>query len=247
MITAELIIGNAAYSTVGDFCLISHRGNPLTVLSAKVPLAPVDQGAAVTLKYGYASPVEWRGTAINIVKGGDLMVVDAVGTDELALTETLYKESFIDETAEAIVRSALSTTGLAIAEIEAPGIQIARYTADNIPVWQAVHQVEESLRWGHGLTGYALWLGSDGLRWTTGDEPGDIPEIVTGINLIDHAPSDTGLSKVTSFMLPGLTHSRWFRIKDTRRNIEETYRAEMVEHELKDVHARTYIYYRRSA
>ena len=245
MITAELTIDDSRYPSIGDFRLTSRRGNPLTVLTVKVPLAPVEKGAAVILKYGYTDMAEWRGTATNIAKGGDLMTVTAAGTNELKLVETLYRESFIDETAEAIVRSALSTTGLSIAGIEAPGLQVARYTADNIPVWQAVRQVEESLRRGFGLTGYALWLGVDGLRWTTGDEPGDSPEVTTGVNLIDHAPCNTGLSLVTAFLLPGMTHSQRFSIKDTRRDIEGTFRAEMVRHELKDVHGRTLLFYRK--
>jgi len=215
-------------------------------MAAKVPLAPVEVGAEVTLKYGYTETVEWSGRVIDIDKGGDLMKITAVGKDELKLSETDFQESFIDETAEAIVKLALSKTGLPVAQIDAPGVTIDRYTAAGICVWDAVRQVEESLRSGYGLTGYALWLGSGGLRWTTGGEPGEIPEIVTNVNLVDHAPSNTGLSQVTSFFLPGLSHSRQFKLTDTRRGMSGTYRAEIVHHELKNLHGRTHIYYRRS-
>jgi len=246
MIIADLTIGETWYPSVGEFRLISWRGRPLTLMVAKVPLAPVEKGAEVTLKYGYAETAEWSGVVTDVDKGGDLMTVTAAGKDELKLTETTFRESFIEETAEIIIKSALSKTGLSIAKIDSPGVPIARYTAADIPVWQAIKQVEESLRSGYGLTGFALWAGSGGLRWTTGDEPGDVPEIATNVNLVDHAPSDTGLSRVTSFFLPGLSHSRRFKLTDSRRGMSGTYRAEIVKHELKNLHGRTHVYYRRS-
>ncbi len=247
MITAEMTIGEAWYPAVGDFRLASWRGRPLTVLEAKVPLAPVEKGAKITFRYGYAGPAKWIGTVTDIEKGGDIMTVRAAGSDELKLVETRFKESFIEETAEAIVRSILAATGLPVAAIDVPSVPIARYTAADVPVWQAVKQVEESLRSGYGLTGFSLWVGNGGLRWTTGDEPGEISEITTNMNLVDHAPSNTGLSKVTTFFLPGLSHSRKVKIMDTRRGITGTYRAEVVEHRLENLHGRTHIYYRRNA
>jgi hypothetical protein len=247
MITASMTVNKSQYPSVGSFSLTSDRGLPLTVFQADVPLGPAEMGDDITFRYGYAEPVEWKGSVLNTVKGGDLMTVYATSLEELKLLNTLYCESFIDETAEAIVRSALSSTGLPLSTIDTTGAQLARFTADTIPVWLVVRQVEVSLLNGHGLSGYCIWLGAEGLTWTRGDRPGDVPEIVTGKNLIDHAPSDTGLSQVTTFMLPGLTHSQCFSIEDTRREISGTYRIERVEHELHDVQARTHIFYRRGA
>ncbi len=239
-----MTIGSASYPVVGEFVISSIRGVPLTLLNAKVPLGPAKKGDTVVLSYGYASPAQWRGEVVEIAKGGDIMTVSASMPDELKLCRSIICESFIDETAEAIIKAALSVTGLPVAKIDSTGAQIARYTADSISVRAAVFQVQETLSLGHGLSGYALWLGEDGLVWSTDDRPGNTPEIVSGQNLVDHAPSYNDLSHVTTFMLPGFLHSQRFTIKDTRRSISGTFRASRVFHELKELSARTHIFYR---
>ena len=56
--------------------------------------------------------------------------------------------------------------------------------------------------------------------------------VETAANLITNSPNPAGMSVAVSTILPGLTHSREVRIRDTRRDFSELVRAEEVIHTL---------------
>ena len=70
------------------------------------------------------------------------------------------------------------------------------------------------------------------MYWSDGDEPGDVFVVETAANLITNSPNPAGMSVAVSTILPGLTHSREVRIRDTRRDFSELVRAEEVIHTL---------------
>lgn len=82
------------------------------------------------------------------------------------------------------------------------------------------------------MSKHAVWLGEDGLYWSDGDEPGDIPVIESAENLISHSPNPSGMSEAVATVIPGLTHSRIVRIRDSRRQFSELVRARDVVHAL---------------
>ena len=101
-------------------------------------------------------------------------------------------------------------------------------------VARAIKQLAASLErsFGHDLSRHAVWLGEAGLYWSDGDEPGDVFVVETAANLIRNDPNPAGMSYAVSTVLPGLTHSRRVRIRDTRRDFSELVRAEEVIHSL---------------
>lgn len=89
-------------------------------------------------------------------------------------------------------------------------------------------------------------MGQDGkVNWGDFDEEGDIPSVATGAGLIKHLPASDakGLNVVETFLLAGFMHSMKFRLIDTRRDIDDEFRALSVWHEIKERSVRTFISY----
>lgn len=250
-------VGGAIVQRCPRLTLLSRRHAPLSCAAVHLPdpdgslAGAFAVGDAVRVEYGYrggASGV-WTGTVRGSLRvNRDQLCLLADGPDRALLT-TRIRECYADESSEAIVRHLLGHTGLTIADVEIPAETIGRFPVANIPAWQAVRQLLHTLERAHGhdMRNTALWLGADGLRLGDLDEPGDVPVIATGDNLIRHQPSDTqkGLHTVETFLLPGLTHSRRFRLTDTRLGLDATHRALEVRHVIEPNRVRTFVGYGR--
>lgn len=197
------------------------------------------------IRFGYRGLVnfwhEWVGTIEKIdqppkdAPHPDALIVSGVGLEK-KLATTFITESFHNETAQAVARRLLEQTGLAVTAVEIPDDILPHQVFSNVSVARAIKQLEYSLQrsFGHDLSEHAVWLGKNGLVWSSGDEPGDIYTIETAQNLIDHIPPKEpgAMGVVFSVLLPGLTDSRRVRIRDYRRQLNLLERAEEVIHTL---------------
>lgn len=211
--------------------------------------AAVAQGDPMHLRFGYRGETtlwhEWLGTVESIDQpprrdsGRDAVIVHGVGLEK-ALTATRVTESFISESAAAMAFRLLAKTGLPVAGADIPGDTLPHQVFSGVTVARALKQLEVTLsrQCGHDLSQYAVWLGRNGLRWSAGDEPGDVYAIETGKNLLNHTPparpGEMGIA--LSVPLPGLTHSMKVGIRDARRGIAALVRAEEVRHVLSESH-----------
>ncbi|WP_211233827.1 hypothetical protein [Maridesulfovibrio bastinii] len=95
------------------------------------------------------------------------------------------------------------------------------------------------------MSHWALWLGADGVHWGDHDEDGSMPEIATAAGLIRHIPSAAphSMGEVETFLLPDMLHSHKFLLQDTRRGIDDQFRALRVLHEITPTSARTRLGY----
>jgi hypothetical protein len=206
----------------------------------------------VYIRFGYRDqePGTWTGS-VELAKTGktkDQFEISAVGT-ELPLTTHRVKQSWENETPEAIIRWAVNSAGLQLGRIDSPGVTFPRFSAANIPVWQVVKQCSRTCAQSFGLdmSKWALWNGSNGVNWGDFDEEStQIPVVATAAGLIEHRPADgknAMLGQVTTFLLPNFRDSMVFRLTDTRRGVDEYLRALEVSHVITPSSARTIIAY----
>lgn len=200
---------------------------------------------AVALRFGYRGEAtlwhEWEGTveAIDQPDGqqddADAVTIRAVGLEK-ALATTIITESFYQEPADVVARRLLARTGLPVGAVEVPGDILPYQVFSGVSVARAVKQLDMTLArsFGYDLSHHALWLGASGLTWSAGDEPGATYHIATAENLLTHTPPSVpgGMGLVRAALLPGLTHSRLLHIRDSRRGIDVTSRAQEVIHTL---------------
>ena len=250
-------VGGIEFPRAPGIRIVSERHVPMTRIDIRVP-DPTGNVAraisdrdpvAVIMHYRSQPPSLWEGTvkAESVRKNKDQLVIHVKGKERI-LTETCIKQAFENETPEAVIRYAITQAGLAPGKIESPGVIFPRFIASTIPVWQVAKQCENTCRKAFGLDmrQWALWMGRDGkVNWGPGDEVANIPVIESNANLIEHSPAkDKGaLSRIETFMLPGMMHSMKFRIKDLKWGVEGDFRALKVEHVLEDTSARTFISY----
>jgi len=250
-------VGKIEFPRVPGVRIISERHVPLTRLEITVQdptgnvARAISDRAAVSVIMGYRAQAQalWEGTVRgdSVRQNKDQLVIHAAGP-ELPLIETTIKQSFLDESPEAIIRYAIGQAGLTPGSIETTGITFPRYIASTIPVWQVARQCEFtcSRSFGLDMTQWAMWMGKDGkVNWGPGDEAANIPVVESNANLIQHSPakSRTDLNRVETFLLPGMMHSMLFRLKDIKRKIDGDFRALKVVHEIESAKARTYISY----
>lgn len=250
-------VGRIELMRVPSAKIISERHKPLTLMSITVPdpagdvYQSVKDRDAVSIIFGYRdqTPAVWKGTvkgkAVNENK--DQLVIEVVGP-ERPLTETIIKQTFFEETPEAIVKFCIEQAGLKPGRIDAIGVTFPRFVASSIPVWQVVRQCEHTCKkaYGFDMRQWACWMGKDGkVNWGPFDEIADIPVIESNSNLIEHSPGESSLAmnRVETFMLPNMMHSMKFRLRDIKRGIENNFRALKTQHIWEDSLARTFISY----
>ena len=188
----------------------------------------------VRIRFGHRGEGDWSGTVSDFqMAGEDAVRVVAVGREQ-ALLDIRVTEAMHGEPADVVARRLLASTGLPVAEIAIPSEVLPHIVFSGVPVAMAVKQLASTLEasFGHDMSKHAVWLGESGLYWSDGDEPGDIPVIESAENLLSHAPNPSGMSEVVSTVIPGLTHSRLVRIRDSRRQFSELVRAQEVVHSL---------------
>ena len=206
---------------------------------------------AVKLRFGYRGTAglwhEWQGTIDGFAPAGDdTFRVLAVG-QELALQTTVVTESYHGEPAATVARRLLAATNLPVGEVSIPADILPHIVFSSVPVSRAIRQLTTSLErsYGHDLSRHAVWLGQNGLCWSSGDEPGPTYTIATCENLIDHAPSTEpgGLSRIDAALLPGLIDGMQVRLIDARRGVNALVKSLEVEHLLESGSNSTSILY----
>ena len=205
----------------------------------------------VRLRFGYRGGSglwhDWQGSIDGFAAlGPDAVRVLVIG-QEKALQETMVTESYHGEPAATVARRLLAATGLPLAGIDIPDEILPHIVFSNVPVSRAIRQLSQSLErsFGHDLSRHAVWLGEAGLYWSAGEEPGEVFNVATAENLISHAPATEpgALSRIDAALLPGLTHSRKVRLRDTRRGGNSLVKALEVEHLLESGSNMTSILY----
>lgn len=261
-IRIDITINDLELQRCPSWWIESLRGNPLGRAGVTLPdpdgelHRAIQVGHPITIEVGYRNqdPETWTGTVALVYPGEtrDQLEVRAVDGAK-PLTDKRIIQAWENESPEAIVAWAIRQAGLEVGKIEPTGITIPRFVASNTPVWQVVRQVAETCERQYGLdmSGRALWLGSEWVNWSDGDEPGptgpkgDMPLIATMDNLIRHEPATSGnaLGMIETFLLADLSHSRRIHLQDDKRNIDTTLRAQRVRHEGTPDSTRTFIWY----
>ncbi len=255
-VRTHIIIGELEMLRCPRLEIRSVRRSPMWSFDISLPdpigeiYQTVNLGDAVNMGIGYrdAAATKWTGTVKAVRPGNkDQIIISGVGQDDELLNTTIVCQSWENETPEAIVRYAAGLTGLPIARIDSPGVIFPRFVASTVPVWQLARQAAETCQRGFDLdmAKWKMWLGPDGIHWGDHDQPGAAPTIATGAGLITHLPADNpaALSKVETFLLPGLMHSRVFGLIDNKRGINDSFRALDVMHLVEQTSARTHISY----
>ena len=237
--------------------ILSIRHRPLDMARIHVP-DPEDEagdlftyGDPVRIEYGYrgGESAVWQGTLRALERVSRDQVRLTADSLALPLASTFITECYTDDSSRSIARHILGHAGLPLGRVDIPDEVIPRLPVSTLPVWQAVLQLLHSLRraYGHDMRRTALWLGAEGLNLGDFDELGDVPVIATGENLIRHLPAHAkgDLHQVETALLPSLSHSRRFRLVDTRLDLDQTLRALDVRHEVTPEQIRTKIRYGR--
>ncbi|OIQ51036.1 hypothetical protein BerOc1_02981 [Pseudodesulfovibrio hydrargyri] len=237
--------------------ILSVRHRPLDMARVHVP---DPEGAAgdlfahgdpVRIEYGYrgGASAEWQGTLRALERVSRDQVCLTADSLALPLADAFVTECYTDDSSLFVARHILGHTGLPLGRVDIPDEVISRLPVSTLPVWQAVRQLLHSLgrAYGHDMRRTALWLGADGLNLGDFDESGDLPVIATGENLIRHLPAHAkdGLHLVETALLPGLSHSRRFRLVDTRLGVDRDFRALDVRHAVTPEGIKTNIRYGR--
>lgn len=255
-ISVRCTIGGVELLRAPEVELVLRRRAVVSRASLEIPdptgevRAAVAVGQQLTVRFGYRGEAalwhHWEGTVEAIDQSGpnragglpenvDAVLVQAVGKEK-ALTTTIVTESFYGEPASAVAQRLLSRTGLPVAGVDIPADILPHQVFSSVPVARAIKQLETSLTraFGHDMSKHAVWLGQNGLMWSTADEGGDVPVIESVHNLLTHTPpvAEGGMGVVTALLLPGLTHSRKVRIHDARRGFDALVRAQEVMHRL---------------
>ena len=253
-VVTELKIGSYDVNRVPEFRILSDRYAPVSLCYLTLPDADGElynsfaAGSAVSLTYGYKAgeQAEWSGTVTYISRAGDNIFVTAADAARSVLT-TKVVEYWAGDSAAAIVRSALSRVG-SIGTVQDDGITLESFTASNISVYELVRKVEHTLQCSAGkdMSQYALFMSSGAWHWGQHGISGTVPVIASQAGLIAHIPGAEGFGSkqpVETWMLPGFTHSRTFRLTDKTIGIDADYMADKVMHVFRDKYVRTFIEY----
>jgi len=256
-IRLHIEVGDAVIARCPRLWISSIRHMPLDIASIHIPdpqgnLAQgFNPGDPVRIEYGYRGGISarWEGTLRGFARVSRDQLCLLAESKARPLTTTVIRECYVDESSMAIARHLLGHSGLPIGRIALPNEAIPRFSVANITIWQAVKQLLHSLHTscGHDMSRTALWFGRDGVNLGDFDEVGDVPVIASGENLVRHLPEDgpNALSVVESVLIPGLSHSRRFRLEDVRQGIDVEHRTQHVTHEITPGKIRTKILYGR--
>ena len=192
----------------------------------------------VDLFFGYrggqGQSQQWQGKITQVKAEGESVLVTAL-SPEMALIDTKVTECFHKESARQVVRRLISLSGLAPGRLEGPDETIPHLIFSGQPVYDCLRQVNATLErvYEHDMSAKVYWQGQDGnINWGDFDEPGGHPVFAACDNLVRHNPRNEEDGEVVGLLFPGLTHSQQFTVRDARRGLEVTKRAQAVRHQL---------------
>lgn len=256
-IIVRAVIAGREYLRLPRLWLRSLRHAPLTRAGLILPdpageeISRIQAGDAVSLVFGYRNglPATWSGTVEWVRPGSQHQTELGIVGAEKAFG-TRFTQSFVDEAPDAILRWALAQAGIEAGRLDSPGVVLPRFSVANETLWALSEKLELSCQRAFGLdaSAWCLWMDAKGrAHWGDFDDPEQttVYTVATGGNLISHTPAtDTaGLSEVETWLVPGLLHSQVFRLVDTRRGVNDEFRALSVRHEVDSGRARTFIQY----
>jgi hypothetical protein len=238
--------------------IVSQRHRPVSVAAVTLSDAMGDVYRAfapdqpVSIQYGYRgeAPATWTGlTTTRKAVGKDQIEVGCVGMDRSLITSQI-KLIWENEAPDAIMRHAIRLAGLTPGRVDIPGssVVVPKFISGNGSLNQVAIQLSHTLTHAFDLdmSRWALWMDmtQNVVHWGDFDREGETPAIETGSALLQHTPASDqrGLHLVETFLMAGYEHSRAFRLIDQRRQIDQTYRALTVRHEVSE-NSRTFIEY----
>jgi hypothetical protein len=250
----EAQIGPLNFNRLPEFWLESRRHAPLTRCGLSFPdpdgsLYPmVAKGQSAFVSFGYLDDIwsVFSGTVESKSQARGQVKVEISGLDR-RLLDRPFTQSFRNETPENILKWCAGQIQEPVGRIESTGLVMPRFMISGLNLYEVSQMLKASIRdaFNLDLRAWALWLGEKGLNFGDFDEPGEIPIIETGEMLLEHSPAGDPeeLSKVTSFLIPDLRHSRVFVLSDAIGGVYARHRAQIVRHEINQGAARTYLWY----
>lgn len=197
--------------------------------------AELADGDQVDLFFGFrGGPSQsWQGEISEVRSAKDAVRLTALSA-ERAFIKTKVSECFHQESARQVITRLMNLAGLAPGRLEGPDEVIPHLIFSGQPVYECFKQINATLERVYELDMSAMvyWIDENGLgQWGDFDRPGPAPVLASGDNLIKHDPKgDDG--QATAILCPGLNHSRQFTIRDDRRALTLTKRAQSVKHVL---------------
>ena len=238
---------------------IEHeRGRPIGRAGCTLPdpkgelFQTVERDAPIQITLGYRDEKAetWKGTVQSCKHGGGKNgdQVEILACGESRPLSTKIKQSWRNETPEAILKYCIGQAGLPMGTLMQTGVTLPHFSAASIPVWQVAEQLMQTLKRGYGraMNSVALWLGRDGVQWGDHDEPdgeSGRARIETGEGLISHWPANdqAGRSGCEAFLMPGLRHSQKVFIRDARRGISGEKKVLRCRHQVRALKGRTFV------
>lgn len=207
------------------------------------------QKVQIIMRYKGDNPLEqtWQGTVYSIETQADNLIVLAKGLEQ-ALLDTFITEAFYEEPANVVAKRILEKTGLPVKMVDMGDFVLPYQVFSHRSIAGAIKQLSQTISQSYqvDLSKHALWLDSSG-QWnfSDGDEDGDIFIIETAKNLLSHKPAqkEGEMGEIETVLLPGLTHSRKIKIRDSVKDIVLETRVQEVTHKMEQGKNRTIIKY----
>jgi hypothetical protein len=235
----NLTVGSFTVNRLPKAELILERGAVAERLVIGLPdpagqvAAGLAEGEPVDLFFGFrGGPSQsWSGEITEVRAAKDAVRVTALAA-ELAFVKTKVSECFHQESARKVVTRLMNLAGVSPGRLEGPDEVIPHLIFSGQPVYECFKQINATLARVYQLDMSAMvyWIDSEGSgQWGDFDRPGPAPVLASGDNLIKHDPKGED-GEAAAILCPGLNHSQLFSIRDDRRSISLTKRAQSVRH-----------------
>jgi len=237
----NLTVGSFTVNRLPKAELVLERGAVAERLVVGLPdpagevAAGLSEGEAANLFFGFrGGPSQsWSGKITEIKASKDAVRITALAP-ELAFIKTKVSECFHQESARKVVTRLMNLAGIAPGRLEGPDEIIPHLIFSGQPVYECFKQINATLARVYELDMSAMvyWIGEDGTgQWGDFDRPGPAPILASGDNLVKHDPRGEE-GEALAILCPGLSHSQLFTIRDDRRALTLTKRAQSVRHVL---------------
>lgn len=197
--------------------------------------AELSEGDPVDLFFGFrGGPSQgWQGEISEVKSTKDAVRITALAA-ERAFIKTRVSECFHQETSRKVIARLMNLAGIAPGRLEGPDEVIAHLIFSGQPVYECFKQINATLERVYELDMSAMvfWVDQNGGgQWGDFDRSGPVPVLASGDNLISHDPRGED-GEAAAILCPGLNHSQQFTIRDDRRCLTLTKRAQSVKHVL---------------